>query len=484
MRGLTVDPANVARFIIRVTGTSKAVEDTRATWTSGNDRRVTDSKGSIERLAVHIEGGRPFPPSWSLLKVWKSKLTRRGWLWIHHRNTASRFTLSYWARALANSERLMKRALNAAGFPAVRSFSIVERGPSTKSCLWIVPLDTARFVVPAGAALGLVTPWKIALAQRPAFWKYFVSNRAYVASSSITDPPWLTGIRDDIECFYTTRWRIAVWYRQSGRLMVREVFFPIETTHDNLRRFWQVLESVPPGDRERLGLADYSLSSGGNLVWIDRPLLQPVAADRNGHGEGHDEDVVSLVRMLHHISPRGPTRVSSLKDVVDTIVKSVEPPSTASRREIDRVKQFAAELGHRISGPPVLHHGDLVKGNVVATANGLKAFDWWAAEWVDFPGHDLLCFYYSEHADPTARREHIQEVVRRLVDDTPDRTLVQKLRRVRSDLDWRSVKSAYVLLLLARSIRGDTPSKLDDWIATVVTPTLDSLERVTISRVA
>lgn len=475
-----MDVANIARFVNRIVGAGRTADDTSVTVASRETSNVERARdGSLERLAVTVEGDAEHERlSGHFLEVCARKLDPRGWLWLHSLTPPGVAGLRELAPALGKTWRRRRHDLSAAGFTNVSAFAFAERGSSTKSCLWIVPLDTASDIPCAGAALGMVVPWKIAVARRPWFWRCFAPQRGYLARSTTDTPAWLGEIQHRVECYYTTRWRISAWHRCHGRIMVRDVFFPVETTHDNIRRFWSVLESVPPQDRRNLGLEDYSLTDRGDLLWIDRPLLQAgtTALGRSPQECSHDE-VVAFVGRLHEVTPLGQAHVLSLDEVIRRITEDVDHASTSVRGEVERIRRLAADVSRGIAGSPVLQHGDMVTRNLVVTADGVKAFDWWAAKWVNFAGQDAVSFHYVAQRGPGTRAQHAHHVARRLVEDDPDPALVRILRAVRADIDWRAATLAYLVTLLAHGMAVESDARaLDEWTSAVVGPTLDLLE--------
>jgi hypothetical protein len=125
----------------------------------------------------------------------------------------------------------------------------------------------------------------------------------------------------------------------------------------------------------------------------------------------------------------------------------------------------------------------MVARNVIATSDGVKAFDWWGGMWVDFPGHDAVSFYYSDRGASGTRAELAHELVRRLADNDPDPSLDRTLRSVRSDIDARAATLTYLLTVLAIGMRDDAgPEGHGGWTSSVVKPALDALQSTAIVR--
>jgi len=125
----------------------------------------------------------------------------------------------------------------------------------------------------------------------------------------------------------------------------------------------------------------------------------------------------------------------------------------------------------------------MVERNVLATADGVKAFDWWAATWVNYAGHDAVSFHYADRRASAPTADLVRELVRRLADDEPEPLLERTLVTVRADIDWRAATLTYLLTVLAAGLRSEAGAGgPGEWTNTVVTPALDALESTTIVR--
>jgi hypothetical protein len=125
----------------------------------------------------------------------------------------------------------------------------------------------------------------------------------------------------------------------------------------------------------------------------------------------------------------------------------------------------------------------MVARNVIATPDGVKAFDCWAAMWVDYPGHDAVSFYYSDRRASGTRAELAHELVRRLAENDPDASLDRTLRSVRSEIDARAATLTYLLTVLATGMRDEAgPEGQGQWSSSVMKPALDALQSTAIVR--